>query len=535
MAGLSNKEIARVFRAIETLLKVLGEDDRRAMTYGRVSRILETLPESAADLAAAGELSKVRGIGPSIQGAVAELVDRGSCGLIDDLAARVSPGVLEILRIPGLGPKKVHALVTGLGVDSLEELREAAESGSLAKVKGFGAKTALKVMEGIDFLGRTRGLVRVDDGYALAERSIGEFGLAEARIAGGLRRGEVLVDTVSLVAVGRPGDFALSGAALEGDAWVVPRGAEPGLRVRLVEQPDWARALFEETGPKDHVESVLARPGAFGSEEEIYASRGLHYVPPERRHAGDGTAAVEPLVSVEEMRGLVHAHTTWSDGTLDIEGMAAAAEDRGYDYFTVTDHSRSAAYAGGLSVDRLQAQAEAVRNFNAAGGKVQVLHGIEADILPDGSLDYPDEVLASLDFVIASVHSSFGQDRESMTERIVRAVRNPHVDILGHMTGRLLLRREPYAVDVEAVLQAAAEAGTAVELNANPWRLDLDPGHHAHAKELGIRVPIGPDAHSAEGMDDVRWGVLVARHGGLGPEDVPNTGGCDAFLEAIGR
>ena len=536
MAGLENREIAAVFRQIEVLMRVLGEDDRRAQTYGRVAWKIERMEESAADLAAAGRLIESRGIGPKIQAAVAELVDRGTCSRLEELAARVPPGVPELLRIPGLGPKRVHTVLTGLHVESLEELLAAAGDGRLAELSGFGAKTVERVLDGVAFLERTRGRLRLDAASKLAMEVAAELGLRDPQVAGALRRGETLVDTIALVAPGNPNEVSLAGGTLEGDTWVVARGAQPGLRVRLVEPSRLARALFEETGPADHCAAVLSRPGRDATEEEIYTSRGLHFVPPERRHACDGTAPVPRLVEAGDLRGLVHAHTSWSDGRLSIADMAAAARERGYSYLTVTDHSRIAQYANGLSIDRLQSQASEISSFNAAAGdSFTVLHGIEVDILPDGSLDYPDEVLAELDFVIASIHSAFSQDAATITARLVRAVRHRHVDILGHPTGRLLLRRDPYAVDMEPVLAAAAESGTAIEINASPWRLDLDPSLHGRARELGIRVPICPDAHAAEDMDVVRWGVLAARHGGLHAEDVPNT--CDAggFLAAIGR
>ncbi|MHC4952939.1 MAG: helix-hairpin-helix domain-containing protein [Planctomycetota bacterium] len=530
MAGLTNKEIARIFREIEILMGVLGEDSRRAMTYGRTSRLIEGLPDSAADLAAAGKLGEVRGIGPATQAAVAEIVDRGSCELLDELAARVPPGVPDILRVPGLGPKKVHTVVNDLGVTSLEELQAAAADGRLAAVKGFGAKSAQKVLEGIAFLNQTRGFLRTSDAYAAALGLAAELGLQDAVVAGAARRGVPMVDTIALVAVGSPDSVSVEGATLEDGIWTAPRTGNPALRIRLVDRASFARALFEETGPADHVASVLGRDGLDGSEEEIYSSRGLHFVPPERRHACDGTEPVPTLVTRADLRGMVHTHTTWSDGTLDLAGMADAAHERGYEYLVISDHSRAAAYAGGLSIDKLMAQGEAILAFNETGHPVRLLRSSEVDILPDGSLDYPDDVLAKLDVVIASVHSSFGQDEETMTARIVGAVQNPRVDILGHMTGMLRGRRGPYAVNVAAVLEAAAEAGTCVELNASPWRLDLDPDWHARAVELGIGVPIDPDAHSAEGMDDNEWGALAARHGGLRPEDVPNTRDVDGFL-----
>ena len=534
MAGLSNKDIAGVFREIEILLRVLGEDDRRAQTYGRVSWQIERMAESAADLAATGRLVEVKGIGQKIQAAVAELVDRGSCTRLEELAARVPPGVPEILRVPGLGPKRVHAVLDELGVETLEELAEAAADGRIASLKGFGAKTAQKILEGVAFLNRSRGRLRLDDAFIEASELAERLGLEDAKFAGPLRRGEVLVDTLSVVAVGKPEDVHLVGATLEEGIWVVPRGSEPALRVRLVPKAEFGRALFLETGPVEHVAAILAKPGRAGTEEEIYASRGLHYVPPERRHACDGSVPVE-LIDPEDLQGLVHAHTTWSDGKLTVAEMAEAARERGYRYLTITDHSGFAHYANGLTVERLQEQAAEIRAFNGKNPDFRVLHGTEVDILPDGSLDYPDEVLAELDFVIASVHSAFGFDEETMTGRVLKAVRNPHVDILGHPTGRLLLRRDPFALDMGKVLEAAAESGTSIEINASPWRLDLDPSLHATAVELGIGIPICPDAHSADGMDVVAWGVLAARHGGLRKSDVPNTRDADGFLEAIGR
>jgi len=534
MAGLSNKDIAGVFREIELLLLVLGEDPRRAQTYGRVAWQIERMAESAADLAAAGRLVEQKGIGPKIQAAVAELLDRGTCTRLEELAARVPPGVPELLRVPGLGPKRLHTVLEDLHVTSLEELAAAARDGRLAALKGFGAKSAAKVLEGIAFLERTRGRARVNEALADALAVADALGLKDAVVAGPLRRGEVLVDVLSLVAVGRPEDVQPAGGALRDGVWTVVRGAAPVLRLRLVGEDALARAVFEETGPEEHVRAILARQGRDGSEEEIYASRGLHFVPPERRHACDGTAPVD-LIALDDLQGLVHAHTTWSDGQLSLEELAEAAGAEGYTYLALTDHSRIAQYANGLDIDRLMEQAAAVRAWNAAHRDFRVLHGTEVDILPDGTLDYPDEVLAELDFVIASVHSAFTQDRAKMTARIVRAVRNPHVNILGHPTGRLLLRRDPYAVDMEAVLAAAAESGTCIELNASPWRLDLDPSLHARAQELGIGVPICPDAHSAADLATVAWGVRAARHGGLRAADVPNTRDAAGFLEAIGR
>lgn len=534
MAGLSNREIADVFREIEVLLRVLGEDEGRAQAYGRVAWQIERMEASAADLAAAGRLVETKGIGPRIQASVAELVDRGTCARLEELLARVPAGLPELLKVPGLGPKRLHTVLAELKVESFDALKAAALDGRLGALKGFGEKSAAKILEGIAFLERSRGCLRIDDAERLAQETIARLGLEDAQVAGPLRRGEPLVDLLAIVARGSPDGVPVAGAARDGDTWVLPRGLAPEVRIRLVPHDRLARALFEETGPRDHVARILARPGNDRSEEEIYASRGLFPVPPERRHACDGQTPVD-VVAQADIQGLVHAHTTWSDGRLSVAGLAGAARDRGYGYLALSDHSRSAQYANGLTVERLRAQRAEVDAWNRANPSFRILHGTEVDILPDGSLDYPDDVLEELDFVIASVHSSFGQTAEAMTERILKAVRHPHVDILGHPTGRLLLRRDPYAVDMERVLAAAGESGTAVELNANPWRLDLDPSLHARAQELSVPVPICPDAHAEADLDLVRWGVLAARRGGLHAADVPNTRDVRGFLEAVAK
>jgi len=519
VAGLTNKALAGIFKEVEILMQVLGEPRGRAIAYGRISRTLETLGPSAADLAVEGRLTEVKGLGPKVQQAVQEIVVSGDCTVHADLVARLPEGARDILRVPGLGPRRVHAVLKELGVHTLDALEEAARDGRLAALKGFGPKSADKVLDGIAFLRTLRGRARLHDAWAAAQAVIERLGLKGAAVAGALRRGATTVDRVCIVAEGEAGVREEPATA-----------TAPAVRVRWAPPEEFARTLFEETGPEGHVEEVLAREGTDGDEPSIYASRGLHWVPPERRHACDGTAPVPRLVERDDLLGLVHAHTTWSDGTASLEEMAAAAHERGYSYLVVTDHSRLAVYANGLTPARLLEQGEAIRAFNEQGGPVRVLWGTEVDILHDGRLDYPDEVLAELDVVIASVHSVHDQDEETMTARAIRAARSPHVDVLGHPTGQLRLRREPSAVDVGRVLEAGAEAGTMVELNASPWRLDLDPDWHARAVELGIGVPIAPDAHSCEGMDDVDWGVLAARHGGLRAEDVPNTRPCGEFL-----
>ncbi len=531
MSGPSNKAIAGALKEIETLMLVLGWDDRRALHYGASSRRVEEHAEPLAEMEPS-DWTNIKGIGPKMQALIGELLQTGTIAMRDDLAEQAGAGVIEMLRIRGFGAKKIHALTRELGVRSPAELRAAAADGRVAALSGFGPKSAQKILEGLEYLEQTRGRLRISTAAELGERWIAQLGLSDAHIAGPVRRGEPVIDRLAIVCAGQPQDPGLPGAELQGDTLVVPAAEHPELRLRWTDAAGLARVLFEETGPADHVEAVLGRAGSDASEEEIYTSRGLHFVPPERRHARDGSEPVPALVTREQLKGMVHTHTTWSDGTLSVAEMATEAAARGYEYLVITDHSPVAVYANGLSIERLQEQAAEIRELNRSSS-IRILHGTEVDILPDGALDYPDEVLAELDCVIASIHSVFTQDAGTITERVLRAVRHPHVDILGHATGRLVLRRDGYAVDMQRVLDAAAEAGTLVELNASPWRLDLAPELHARAQELAIGVPIGPDAHSAAGMDDNRWGVAAARHGGLRPEDVPNCGDVDAFLGAL--
>ncbi len=531
MSGPSNKAIAGALKEIEKLMLVLGWDDRRALHYGASSRRVEEHPQPLAEMQPAA-WTDIKGIGPKMQALIGELLETGTIAMRDDLAEQAGAGVIEMLRIPGFGAKKIHKLVRELGIRSPAELRTAAADGRVAALSGFGPKSAQKIIEGLEHLEQLRGRLRISVAAELCERWSAQLGLLDAYIAGPVRRGEPVIDRLVLVSTDKPDDLSLPGLAIENDVLTVPADDAPELRVRFCSQADLARTLFEETGPPDHVDTVLARPGSDASEEEIYISRGLNFVPPERRHACDGSEPVPALVTREQLKGMVHTHTTWSDGTLSAAEMAHEAAQRGYEYLVITDHSPVAVYANGLSIERLQEQATEISQLNRTS-PIRILHGTEVDILPDGSLDYPDEVLAELDCVIASVHSVFTQDTDIITERVLNAARHPHVDILGHPTGRLVLGRDGYAVDMQRLLDAAAEAGTLVELNASPWRLDLAPEHHARARELGIGVPIGPDAHSAAGMDDNRWGVAAARHGGLRPEDVPNCGDVDAFLGAL--
>ena len=512
-----------------------GGNPYRARAYTRAAETLTGLIEPLDEVIAAGELRQLPGIGDAIAAIIPTLHATGSHPMLEALRSDIPASVLPMLSIPGLKPEKVLALFRQLGIRSVPELEEAARAGTLAGAKGFGPAFAQKILQGIEAQKAAQGrrhMHRAAELLAQAEHRLLNAmpELNDITVAGDLRRGCELVGDMALVAttrgaseVVRTGEITLylTEAARRGITLLLATGSATHVeQLRLVaEQKGYA---LDEGGLATS-EGVVA-----GSEKEIYAALGMPYIAPELREgAGEIELALAgslpKLVTERDLRGILHAHTTQSDGADTLEDMAEAVRQRGYQYLGISDHSQSAHYAGGLKLPEIEAQQAAIDRLNAGyGGAFRILKGIEADILEDGSLDYSDEVLATFDFVVASVHSKFRLDEAAQTARIVRAAANKFTTILGHMTGRQLLRRPGYEVDVEAVLQACARHGVAVEINANPWRLDLDWRWHRRALELGCTMSINPDAHSTGEIDLVRWGVAMARKGGVPKSRVLN-------------
>lgn len=560
---LQPKDVARVLADIATLMELNGRDPFRTKAFASAARALEGSDADLHALAKADRLTTLRGIGPAIAAIVAEIVLTGRSTIRDELEAATPIGLFDLLQIPGLGPKRIRALHAELGVDSLDALERAARSGELAAVSGFGAKTAEKVLAGLAFARDTRGRRRYPEAVESALRIVqwlrARDEVSAAEMAGALRRKLEVVDRIDLVAAtSDPETTLVAFGALNGvsdpeleheDTAAVTLTDGLGARLRCVSEKDFIAAMVWETGSAAHLVELarvaadrglsfdrdgLKRKGkrvALEREEALYHALGLAYLVPELRE-GLGEverAAAGPLprlVELEDLRGTFHCHTTYSDGKATIEEMAEAARALGWDYLGLADHSRSAAYAGGLSVDRVRAQQADIDGWNeraaAAGDPFRLFKGVESDILADGSLDYPDRVLASFDYVVASVHSGFAMGEEEMTARVVRAVRNPYLTMLGHPTGRLLLSRKGYDLDVARVIEAAAERGVVIEINANPHRLDLDWRHVRVAAERGILIAINPDAHSTAGLEHVAYGVNMARKAGLTPEQIVN-------------
>ena len=546
---MTNKAVARHLKRTADLVELTGGNPFRARAFASGARAVDRMDEPVSGRVADGTLTEVQGIGKGLAAEIAELLDTGTMGVTESLLQSLPPGLPEVLRVKGLGVKKVRALWTEAGVTSIEDLEAAAAAGRLAALPGFGAKTVQNVLASVEQLKAYRGKAHLRDALpeALAARDALRAAGLRADLAGAARRQCNVVDRLDLVAEGPPDAIAaaLADAATGVDTdpdrvmGTLPLGLP--LTVWTAGPEAYGRVLWERTGPAAHVEQFAAAHGAprdCADEEAVYTAAGVAVVPPALRDdprwlaaAADGP--LPDLVRLEDLRGTIHNHTTASDGTATLREMCDAARDRGLGYFAVCDHSRSLQVAHGLSIAELERQIEAVAALNDAyrdeGVDFRVFSGSEVDILSDGSMDFPDETLAQLDVVVASVHQGFSMTEDEATARVVRAVSNPHVDVLGHPTGRLLLRREGYPLDHEAVLDACAAHGVAVELNANPWRLDVDWRWLAGAVARGVPVSINPDAHSVDGLDDTAWGVLSAQKGGLTAADSLTSNDADAL------
>ncbi|PAP80724.1 hypothetical protein B1759_04945 [Rubrivirga sp. SAORIC476] len=531
---MTNKAVARQLALTADLIELTGGNPFRARAYASGARTVERLEAPVATLAASGELSGVKGIGKGLVADIEELLASGTLASTDALLQSLPPGLPEVMRVKGLGVKKVRTLWQDAGVTSLDQLEGAAVSGRLAELPGFGAKTVQNLLDAIEHLKAYRGKAHLRDavGPALAVRQRLRAAGLRADLAGAVRRQCNVADALDLVAVGTPAQIAeaLGGGRAEADRveGAIPLGLP--LTVFAATAETYGRVLWERTGPREHVDAFTEAHGAptdVDEEQEVYTAAGLHPIPaPLRDDPHWLTVAREPLptlVRTGDLRGTIHNHTTASDGAHTLREMCDAARERGLTYFGVCDHSRSLQIAHGLSLDEMEEQIARVDALNAAyadeGVDFRVFAGSEVDILSDGAMDYPDDLLARLDLVVASVHTGFNMTEDEATARVVAAVSNPYVDVLGHPTGRLLLRREGYPLDHEAVLDACAEHGVAVELNAHPFRLDLDWRFVRAATERGVPVSINPDAHATDGLDDTRWGVASAQKGGLTAAD----------------
>ena len=546
---MTKRDIAAVLEEMAFLLELKGENPFKIKAYSMGARVIESLPEEPSVLVQKGILRNVKGIGEGLAGVVTELVMAGHSTAHQELKASFPAGVMEMTLVPGLGPKKIKAVYEQLGVGSVGELEYACIENRLVGLPGFGQKTQEKILAGIRQFKRHQGFHLfanvIEEANSLLEAIRGARGVIHADHAGEIRRLAEVVQGIALVAAG-PSPMAVMEALQsipdvtqvehQTAAQTITARSPQGVpvTVRLTEPKTYGWELFSATGSAEHVEAITQQLVARGpsyekeTEEAVYAAAGLPYIPPELRE-GHGeiesarSGRLPVLIEAGQIQGIFHNHTVWSDGAATLEQMVGAARTLGYRYIGISDHSQAAFYANGLKEDRIKAQHVEIDAVQKKFPDIRIFKGIEADILADGAMDYPDEILATFDFVIASVHSRFNLSEEDQTRRICRALANPYVTMLGHATGRLLLSRDAYRVDMKKVLDTAAEHKKIMEINANPHRLDLDWRMCGYAKERGVTFSINPDAHSTEGLGDVPFGVNVARKGGVTAGEVVNT------------
>ncbi len=553
------RDVVRTLEEIASLLELKGENPFKVRAYENAARALDGLTGDLGAIIEAGTLTEVPGIGESIALRVTELWKTGHMKFYESLVEEIPPGYLEMVRVPGLGAKRVRLLGEKLEITSLAELKEAAEKGVIRELKGFGEQSEKKILQGIALVEKGAGRYLAAEIRPIAERLLAGLtahaAVEAAEVGGSLRRWlETVKDVDLLVATRKAGAVQKVFMKLVPDATLIASGdtktsvrLPSGLAVdlRLVTPEQFPFALHYFTGNVAHNVRVRSRALERGmslneyelsgkkhapikSEEDLFRVLGLQYIEPELREDRGEIEAAEKdtlprLVTIEDMQGILHCHTTYSDGRSGLAEMAEAAATWGAGYLGISDHSATARYAGGLSEEDLEKQGAEIDAWNAKSKKLRILKGAEVDILPDGTLDYPDRVLEKLDFVVAAVHTNVTMDEKTMTKRVTKALKNRYVSILAHPTGRLLLERGGFPIALEEVYKVAAGEGVIVEINSHPHRLDLDWRDVIQAKAKGVRFAVNPDAHHASGYGDLRYGIGAARKAWLTKDDVVNT------------
>jgi len=530
---VTNYEIADHFSLLSRLMEIHGENSFKARSYSTTAYTIEKLPQEIALMDDAA-LFSLRGIGDATGRKIRELQQTGKLEALERLLAVTPPGILELMQVKGLGPKKIAVIWKEMGIESLGELEYACHENRLALLKGFGPKSQENVLQGILFIRKNQGLHLWADMEAPAAALLRglEAAFPENRcaLAGELRRQTEIAGSIEVVA-DMPAamlqeHLAAAGVAMEalpGDRLQVGIPGMPAIVFHLCSKDRFYQTLFLATGSEAFVSAFLARcplPEQADSEEAIFRAAGLPFIPPALRETADILERVArndlpALITTGDIKGIIHSHSTWSDGRQSLADMAQAAKDMGMEYLVISDHSQSAYYASGLKPERVAAQHAEIDTLNAQLAPFKIFKSIESDILGDGSLDYDDRVLRTFDLVIASVHSNLKMTQEKAMERLMKAIQNPFTTILGHPTGRLLLSREGYPVDHRALIDACAAYNVVIEINAHPRRLDLDWRWINYALEKGVLLSVDPDAHSVAGFGDIRYGVLAAQKGGL--------------------
>ncbi len=549
---MSNSDIVELLELTSKLLELHGADPNRIKTYGVAAFYLDKYKDGELQLMSQEELTKLQGIGKSTAAKIVEISQRGTFTELEELLQNTPPGVMEMFNIKGIGPKKIALLWKELGIDNLHELELACLNGSVSKLKGFGGSIQQKILDSLAFLKSQTGKLRMDKALMVAQHIVDELKktYADVHIGGEIRRQSEIVETIKVL-VGTDSPVSLQETIQDIEILVqdekrsspfVWKGnvADVSVTVEIIAvRPDrMINELYLESAGADHLGYPTAAGstiwkhayyGALESEEALYQSASLPYIVPEMREGLNEfewaqNHSTEQLVTWDSLKGILHNHSTYSDGQHTLEQMALFCRELGFEYLGIADHSQTATYAQGLKVEDVIRQHEEISKLNARFATenpdkpFKILKGIESDILGDGSLDYPSEVLASFDYIVASVHSNLTMTEDKATARLLKAIENPYTTILGHPTGRLLLSREGYPIDHKVIIDACAANNVVMEINASPWRLDLDWRWISYCMEKGVLLSINPDAHAKEGYYDMHYGVAVARKGGLTQE-----------------
>lgn len=569
---MKNFEVAFIFYDIADILEIKGENFFKIRAYRKAAHTIENLPMDVEDLAGESRLQEIEGIGKALEEKIREIINTGTCRYYEELKKDFPRGLVEMLKIPGLGAKKIKVIYDNLGISSIEELEKAARAHKIRELPGMGVKTEQSILKGIQTLKGQGDRVQLAIALPVANRIMeilsGMKEVSKVAIAGSLRRRKEMVKDIDIVVATEAAETLvenflklpiISRVLAEGLSKVsVVLNAGIQVDLRLVKPQEFYSALQHFTGSKEHntkLRSLALKMGyklnEYGifekegdgvfcpkSETELYSKLDMPYIIPElREDRGEIEAALQDglpdLVKLEDIRGDLHLHSDFSDGVSSIEEMVKKAKELGYEYIAITDHSKSLKVARGLDESRLRQQLELIKGINERVKGIRILTGIEVDILPDGSLDFDDDILKELDVVIASIHSGFKQDKTTISSRIVNACHNRYVNIIAHPTGRLLGRREPYDVDMDEVFEAAAKTGTVLEINSSPDRLDLNDVNVKRAAEMGIKIAINTDAHGTEALSDMMYGVWVARRGWLAAENIINTYSLEQLLEFL--
>lgn len=547
---MTNKEIAKTFQFLGQIMELHGENKFKIRSYQNAYMTLRKLDQPLSEMSDEA-ISGIKGVGKAIAGKIRELVDKGEMATLERYKSQTPEGVQEMLGIKGFGPKKISTIWKDLGVESIGELLYAVNENRLIELKGFGKKTQDDLKEKLEYYQKSKNKYH----YAAVAEIATNFWtqLKTALPKGGVhptgatRRKAIIQDQIDLV-VSAPESDVLSalnllGATIEKTTSVYIKGQtaqEIPFFIYLCTPDKFGTCLFQTTGTADFLAALPSLQGtAYANEKVVFKALDLPYILPELREQAWAVElaqqdALPELIEVQHIKGVVHAHSTYSDGLHTLREMASYCKAQGFEYLGITDHSKSAFYANGLQVERVLQQHQEIDQLNAELAPFRIFKGIESDILSDGSLDYEEDILASFDFIIASIHSNLRMDEAKATHRLITAIESPYTNMLGHPTGRLLLSRKGYPIDHKAVIDACAANSVAIELNANPYRLDLDWSWIPYALEKGVLISINPDAHSMEGVHHIRWGVAAARKGGLSAQHCLNAQGTEAFAKWCG-